>query len=67
MITEENKKTLVNRSKALLWSIGTMLAPVLVDFISTNMELFNLPSWLVVGLGLVLAQVTKYLNTPKVV
>lgn len=68
---EENKyevpvrSVFITRLKALAWHVGTMLVPVLVDFVSTNIELFNLPTWVVIGVGLVLAQITKYLNTPK--
>ncbi len=64
-MSEENKAVLIKRLKALAWSIGTMLAPVLVDFAATNLDLFNMPSWLTVLIGLVLAQVTKVLNSQK--
>lgn len=64
---EYNKSEFIKRLKALAWSVGTMLAPVVVDFIATNIELFNLPNWAVITIGLILAQITKYLNTPKVV
>ena len=60
MLSAENKVMLIKRLKALGWTTATMLAPVVVDFITTNLSLFDLPTWLVVGIGLVLAQVTKY-------
>lgn len=64
-MTSENKTILINRSKALLWHLGTMIAPFVVDFAATNIQLFDLPNWILVGVGLILAQITKYLNTPK--
>ncbi len=64
-MTTDNKEILINRTKAFLWHVGTMIIPFAVDFLATNIHLFNLPGWLDIGIGLVLAQVTKYLNTPK--
>lgn len=65
-MSPEAKLTLITRSKALAWAVGTMVAPVLVDFVSNNLSLFDLPTWVVVGIGLVLAQITKYLNSKAV-
>lgn len=65
ILSPESKVVLFVRIKSLCWSLGTMIVPVFVDFFATNLSLFNLPSWLVVILGLALAQVTKYLNTPR--
>ena len=65
MITPENKVKLIKRLKGLGWAVGTMLAPVLVDFTASNLELFNLPTWLTIGIGLVLTQITKQLNSSK--
>jgi len=66
IITPEKLAVLKTRAIALGWHAGTMLAPVLANFIAANLDLFNLPNWLVVAIGLVLAQVTKYFNTPRV-
>lgn len=63
MITSENKVKLIKRLHALKWHALTMLAPVFIDFITVNMGLFNFPTWVVVGIGLLLAQCTKYLNS----
>lgn len=64
-MTVENKDILITRIKAFIWHTGTMIAPFAVDFLTTNYHLFNMPGWLDITIGLVLAQVTKYLNTPK--
>ena len=62
-MSQETKDTLIKRLKALGWASATMMAPVIVDFITTNLSLFTLPTWLVVAIGLILAQLTKWLNT----
>jgi hypothetical protein len=64
-MNEENKSIFVTRLIALGWHVGTMVAAVLIDFAVTNLHLFSLPDWMTVILGLVFAQITKYLNTPK--
>lgn len=64
-MTTDNKEILINRFKGFLWHSGAMIAPFAVDFTATNINLFNLPNWMVVTVGLLLAQVTKYLNTKK--
>jgi len=64
-MTPENKAKFYKRLHALKWHSLMMIAPVLVDFIGTNVELFNLPTWIVIGVGLILAQITKYLNSKK--
>jgi hypothetical protein len=63
MTNEEKREVLIKRTKALAWSAATMLAAMVVDFAAVNLELFNLPNGVTVFLGLVLAQITKYLNT----
>ena len=65
MISEENKLKLIKRLHALKWHALTMFAPVVIDFIGTNIELFNFPTWLVIGVGLILAQCTKWINSSK--
>jgi hypothetical protein len=65
-ISPENIAILKTRLIALCWHAGTMLAAIAIDFITVNISLFNIPDFIVVIIGLVLAQITKYLNTPKV-
>ena len=51
------------RMKAFYWHTGAMLAAVLVDILPQLFIDFNLPNWITIGVGLILAQITKYLNT----
>ncbi len=62
-MSTELKELLLKRLTALAWHAGAMLVPVLADFVVTNIGLFNTPEWVVVAIGLVFAQVTKYLNS----
>lgn len=51
-----------NRLKALAWSIGMMTLAVVIDWAIKNITMFNIPTEYTVLLGLVLAQISKYLN-----
>jgi hypothetical protein len=51
-----------NRLKALVWSIGMMILAVVIDWAIKNITMFNIPTEYTVLLGLVLAQISKYLN-----
>ena len=64
-MSEENKAIFINRFKSLLWRIGTMIGAVVVAFISDNIGLFELPLWAVGILGLILGEITKWLNTAQ--
>jgi len=63
ILSEENKAKLIKRLIALAWHAGTMIAVLLIDFLAKNLGLFNLPDQVAVVLGLILAQVTKWLNS----
>jgi len=62
-MTQETKALLIKRLKALGWHIGDIAIIAVIDFIGTSLSLFNLPPYMVVIIGEVLAQVTKQLNT----
>lgn len=62
-MTEENKEKYIKRLKSFAWSTGMMVVALFVDFLITNLELFNMPVEVTVILGLVLAQVSKFLNS----
>lgn len=64
-MSETTKQLLVTRLKSLAWRVGDVLAVHGIDFVATNLELFNLPPWLVVVIGLLLGEVTKWLNSRK--
>lgn len=62
-MTQENKTILINRAKSLAWRTGAMVLSILVTFIAANLQLFNLPAEVTVFIGLVLGEISKYLNT----
>lgn len=64
-MSAENKAILINRLKSLSWRVGMMLGAVLVDFAIANIGLFNMPDGVVAVLGLILGEVSKYLNRSK--
>lgn len=59
----KDKEQLIKRLKALGWSVGTMVLIAVLDWTAKNLGLFNLPTEVTVVLGLILAQITKALNT----
>jgi hypothetical protein len=63
MISEANKTTLIKRSKSFAWATGMMVLAAGVDFVLASLELFDLPQEVTVILGLVLAQISKQLNS----
>jgi hypothetical protein len=63
LITPENKEVLLKRTKSLAWRAGMMCVALLVGFLNENLGLLNLPQEAVVVLGLVLGEVSKYLNS----
>jgi hypothetical protein len=60
-----NTEVLIKRGKSFAWSAGMMLAALLVDFALQSIGDFGLPTEAVVLLGLILAQVSKHLNSKK--
>lgn len=62
ILSAQNKKVLKNRFKSFLWRAGMILVALVIDFILANLELLNLSSEVVVVIGLVLGEVSKYLN-----
>lgn len=57
--------TLKARLKSFAWRTGMMLLAVTVDFALQNLDLLNLTPQATVVLGLILGELSKYLNTPK--
>lgn len=62
-MSEENKVILLKRFKSLLWRLGAMIGVALVAFVLNNINLVSLPDWIIVVVGLVGGEITKYLNT----
>lgn len=61
-MTPENKALLTARLWSLLWRAGVMLILTVLAFISQNIGLFSLNPTAVVIIGLVVNEVTKYIN-----
>lgn len=53
---------LKNRLKSLAWRVGMMALAAVVAFAIENLGLFGLPVWAVGVAGLVLGEVSKWLN-----
>ena len=58
----EHGEQIVKRTKALLWQAGCVGALASVNWLGQQLGLMDLPEIVTVGLGLILAQVTHWLN-----
>jgi len=58
MKTEILKK----RLKSLVWRLGMMVLAMVVTFTADNLDLFNFSGEITIVLGLVLGEVSKWLN-----
>ena len=56
------KKELKNRLLTLLWSTALMSVAYGIDYIASQLGMFDLSSEVTTFLGLVLAQITKYIR-----
>ena len=54
---------LIKRLKSLGWRLGMMVLAVVIQFILDNLNLVSLPPGATVLIGLVLGEVSKWLNT----
>jgi integral membrane sensor domain MASE1 len=58
-MNEQLKKRLLS----LVWRTGAMVAVLVLSVVIDNISSFNLPNWIVVIVGLVCGELTKYLNS----
>lgn len=58
-------EVLKSRLKSFAWRLGMMVAAAVVAFLMDNLQLLDLGPTITVVLGLVLGEVSKYLNTQK--
>jgi hypothetical protein len=56
---------IVARLKAFAWTAGCIGAISSIDYAAKNLGIFHLPEFATVGIGLMLAQITKWLNDNK--
>jgi len=62
-MNEDNKAVFIKRLKSLLWRTGMMLVAILLKFALENIGLFELNPMIVGMIGLVLGEVSKYVNS----
>lgn len=62
MLSKQNKKILITRTKSFLWRSAMVVIVVALDFVSKNLGLFDLSPETIVIVGLVLGEVSKELN-----
>jgi len=62
LISPENKKVLVKRSKSFAWRTGMMILAGALDFVLNSLGLINMPGQVTIILGLVLGEVSKQIN-----
>lgn len=58
-------ETLKNRLLSLAWRVGGMVVVTVASFVIANAADLNIPAWGTVFAGLVVGEVTKYLNTQE--
>ena len=64
-MSQESKDILIKRFKSFLWRSGNVFAIGLLAFVSDNFSLVGTSPWLITLVGLVTAEVTKWLNTEQ--
>lgn len=63
MTKEELKEQFIKRLKSFGWRIAMMFAAFIVTFVINNLASFNLSGEVAVVAGLLLGEVSKFLNT----
>ena len=61
----ETKEQIIKRIKSLAWRVGAMAGIYLLAFFLETVNLWEAPETVRVIVGLVVAEITKYLNTKK--
>ena len=66
-LSEASKRVLVQRLKSFAWRAGGMFAVATVEFLADNIGLFELPPSVIVVVGLMLGELTKFIkvNLPQ--
>lgn len=54
---------LQKRIKSFLWRGGAIAVAAFLGFVAENIGEFNLPGYGIVMIGLIIGEITKYLNT----
>lgn len=61
-----NKEVFNHRLKSFLWRLGGIILAYVLAFASENIGLFDLPIWTITIIGLIIGEITKYLNVDLV-
>lgn len=64
---KKEDSVLVKRVKSLLWRGGMMALATFIGFLANSLAELGLPTWAVVSGGLLLGELSKYLNSPAAV
>lgn len=59
---DKNKTILKKRFKSFVWRLGGMTLVAILSFIAESIELFDLAPGFVVVIGLIVGEISKYLN-----
>lgn len=65
IISPENKVELIKRLKSFMWRFATMAVAITVSFFADNLDLFHISGEVSVVIGLILGEITKYMNNKK--
>jgi hypothetical protein len=58
-----NKELLLKRIKSFLWRLCSVMLVAGLSWISQNITGFGLPDWAVAGVGLLIGEITKWINS----
>lgn len=61
-MTPTQKSIIVSRLKSLAWRIGGMAVVFGINWVANNLGMFNLSPTLTILAGLVLGEITKFIN-----
>lgn len=62
-MSEENKEILIKRAKSFVWRLGGIVGVAVLGFVGDNLSLFSFHPQVVIVLGLLVGELTKYLNS----
>lgn len=54
-----------NRFKSLCWRLGGMIVVAVIGFVIDNETALQIPTWLIVVLGLVSGEITKFIANKR--
>ncbi len=61
-MNEKTKKELIKRFKALGWRCGMMFVAGGIDIVLNNLAGFNMPNGATIVIGLILGEISKWVN-----